>query len=71
MKSDVEYSMKGDAAVRQIAVVRPEGNLSQPLSRRRRRFRAFRVGKKERTGLVPVSGSPCGADAEGEEARFA
>ena len=43
MKSDVEYSMKGDTVVWQIAVVRPEGNLSKPLPRRRRRFRAFRV----------------------------
>ena len=43
MKSDVEYSMKGDTVVRQIAVVESEGEFSQPLPRRCRRFRAFRV----------------------------
>ena len=32
--------------VRQIAVVESEGEFSQPLPRRRRRFRAFRVEKK-------------------------
>ena len=50
MKSDVEYSMKGNTMVRQVAVEKSEGEFSQPLPRRRRRFRAFRVEKKSRTG---------------------
>ena len=63
--------MKGDAAVRPMAVVKPEGKFSQPLPRRRRRFRAFRVEKEGADRLGAVPGFPCGADAEGAEARFA
>ena len=63
--------MKGDAVVRQITVVKSEGNLSKPLPRRPRRFRAFRVGNNGVDWLGVVSGSPCGADAEDAEIRFA
>ena len=61
--------------MRQIAVVKPEGEFSQPLPRRRRRFRVFRVGEEGSDGGetacgAAVSGLPCGVDAEGAEARF-